>query len=389
MLKPAAMQRVGVVGSRDERQQVVSLLHDLGVVQIEPLSKTVVSLLHPETETAASKDVSEELLRVRSLMSALPPTSVTARQSFNSTADVMADAKAIRIDDEVAALKQNQERLRSRLDDLRNRMALVRNLDFISVDLSVFDLESAASFFGTLPKDAYDALIKGVSTLDRVMVQTSGTDPVKVVVIVPKAELEKFGATIQAANVRLERIPPMKGTAAQVLAALDKERSETEAELQKVDEGLRGIAERYYSSLASVEEQLSIEARVLEVINQFGFTESSFVMEGWVPRKNEQMLKDALAKQSRSTIVFEIPSESKAPTLMETPKRLRFFESFVRFSSPQSNEFDPTILFAFTFPLFFGLMLGDVGYGLVILGSPSGSSGAWTNPAARRWSRRR
>ena len=34
---------------------------------------------------------------------------------------------------------------------------------------------------------------------------------------------------------------------------------------------------------------------------------------------------------------------------------------------PQSNEFDPTIIFAFTFPIFFGLMLGDVGYGVVIL----------------------
>ncbi|HUH99442.1 MAG TPA: hypothetical protein VLY65_00220, partial [Nitrososphaerales archaeon] len=67
MLKPAAMQRVGVIGSREDRQRVVSLLHDMGVVQIEPLTKSVATLLHAEAETEASKEVSEELLRVRSL----------------------------------------------------------------------------------------------------------------------------------------------------------------------------------------------------------------------------------------------------------------------------------------------------------------------------------
>ena len=362
------MQRVGVIGSREDRQRVVSLLHDMGVVQIEPLTKGIATLLRAETETEASKQVSEELLRVRSLMTALPPSAVTARKGFESTSDVVADAKTIAIDKDVASLKQSQERLRSRLDELASRANLVRNLDFINADLSVLDLQSATSFYGSVSKEAYDSLAKALSSLPGVMVQTGGVDPVRLVVVVPRAQLEKFGATIQTGDVRLERIPPMKGTVAEVLASISKDREAAEAELQKVDEALRAISQRYYGQLSSVEEQLSIEARVFEVINQFGFTETSFVMEGWVPKKKEQALKDALSRQSSSTIVFEIPSETKAPTLMETPKRLRFFESFVRFYSlPQSNEFDPTILFAFTFPIFFGLMLGDVGYGVVIL----------------------
>ncbi|MDG6966249.1 MAG: V-type ATP synthase subunit I [Nitrososphaerota archaeon] len=369
MLKPAAMQRVGVVGSREERQRVVALLHDLGVVQIEPLSEGAAALLHADAEAAASKEVSEELLRIRSLMSALPRSASTGKRGFSSTGEVMEVARSVKIDAEVASLKQSEERLRSRIDDLRSRAALVKSLDFISADLGVLDLESAASFFASLPKDSFAQLSKGLASLPGVMLQSAGGDPVRVVVVVPRDTLEKFGAVVQAANVRLERVPPMKGTAPQVLSAIDSDMAQAESELSKVEQGLRGLSEKYYATLSAVEEQLSIEARVYEVINQFGFTESSFVMEGWVPRKSVQALRDALARHSPSTSLFDIPSETRPPTLMETPKRLRFFESFVRFYSlPQSNEFDPTVLFALTFPLFFGLMLGDVGYGVIILG---------------------
>ena len=53
---------------------------------------------------------------------------------------------------------------------------------------------------------------------------------------------------------------------------------------------------------------------------------------------------------------------------MSNPRGVRRFEFFVRFYSlPQATEWDPTLVFAIVFPIFFGFMLGDWGYGLVIL----------------------
>ena len=362
------MQRVAVVGLREERQRVISLLHDLGLVQIEPLSKAVSTTLKAETDSEASRDVSEELLRIKSLMSALPAVQVEEKRGFSSLAELIEVSRSIDIDKDVSSLKQNQERLTSQLDDLKNRMDLVRNLDFIGADLSVLDLESAASFFGALSPEAYQQLKTSASSLQGVMIQSAGTDPVRTVIVVPTSELEKFGATIQSADIRLERIPPMKGTPAEVLSRLDQESLQKKTELANVNQGLQEISEKYYGTLTSVEEQLSIEARLLEVISNFGFTESSFVLEGWIPKHDVKTLKDALSRHSASSMLFEIESDEHPPTLMVTPKRLKFFESFTRvLTPPQFNEFDPTLIFAFVFPIFFGLMLGDVGYGLVIL----------------------
>ena len=66
------MQRIAVVGSRDQRQRVVSILYDLGVLQIESISKHALEYLKPELDNANMREVSEELLRIRSLKAALP-----------------------------------------------------------------------------------------------------------------------------------------------------------------------------------------------------------------------------------------------------------------------------------------------------------------------------
>lgn len=362
------MQRVAVVGLREERQRVVSLLHDLGVVQIEPLSKSVASVLKAELDNTNSKDVSEELLRIKSLMSALPPRPVDEKRGFGSLAELIEVSRSIKIDREVSSLKQSQERLTSQLDELKNRSQLVKNLDFVGAELGVFDLESATSFFGTLSAESFAQLKTSVSSLQGVMMQSADGDPVRVVVVVPTSELEKFGATIQSADVRLERIPPMKGTVPEVLSRLEQESGQKKSELVGVNQGLQKISEKYYGALTSVEEQLSIEARLLEVVNNFGFTESSFVVEGWVPKDSVPTLTNALSSHSGSSMLFEIDSDETPPTLMVTPKKLKFFESFTRvLTPPLFDEFDPTLIFALVFPIFFGLMLGDVGYGLVIL----------------------
>ncbi len=53
---------------------------------------------------------------------------------------------------------------------------------------------------------------------------------------------------------------------------------------------------------------------------------------------------------------------------MSNPRGVRRFEFFIRFYSlPQANEWDPTLVFAIVFPIFFGFMLGDWGYGITIL----------------------
>jgi V/A-type H+/Na+-transporting ATPase subunit I len=368
MLKPAHMQRIAVVGTKDERPKVVSTLYDVGAMHIEPLSKEAASVLKSEADADGSKEISEELLRIRSLRAALPATPVKETRRFSSLSDVTDASKSVNIDHEVSKLRERGERLASQLDELKTNLELVQNLQFVKEDLNIFDLESAVSFFGSVPAANYAILLQNLASAEASVAYSAGTDPVKVIVTVPKAGLEKFGAVIQKADVRLQRVPPLKGTAPEVLAKLQQEQKSKEAELADINAQLLALSEKHYGIISQVEEQLSIEARKLEVLNNFGFTESAFAVEGWVPEKRLESVKETLAHNSRSTNVFKIKSDENPPTLLENPKRLKFFESFIRFYAiPDSHEVDPSLIFGLIFPIFFGLMLGDVGYAILIL----------------------
>src|SRR5580700_920699 len=273
MLKPARMQKVAVVGTKSDRPRVVSTLYDMGAMQIEPLSKEAASVLKAEADVGGSKEVSEELLRIRALRAALPPTPVRGTRKFSSLKDVIDTSRSVSIDQEVLKLKDRHEKLATQLDELKNNIGLVQSLQFVKEDLNIFDLESAVSFFGTVPASNYAVLLQNLPLAEASVAYSAGTDPVKVIVMVPKAGMEKFGSVIQKADVRLQRVPTLKGTAPEVLAKLQQEQKSKEAELVDINAQLLALSQRHYGTISQVEEQLSIEARKLEVLNNFGFTE--------------------------------------------------------------------------------------------------------------------
>jgi V/A-type H+-transporting ATPase subunit I len=64
----------------------------------------------------------------------------------------------------------------------------------------------------------------------------------------------------------------------------------------------------------------------------------------------------------------ERPMAGRPPVVQDNPDSAKPFETLVRvLNRPQYSEFDPTFLVFLTFPLFFGFMIGDVGYGLLYL----------------------
>ncbi|MHB8360623.1 MAG: V-type ATP synthase subunit I, partial [Thermoplasmataceae archaeon] len=107
----------------------------------------------------------------------------------------------------------------------------------------------------------------------------------------------------------------------------------------------------------------------LEILNKFPSSDSVFVAEGWVPKEKLTHLEEGVSKSTDGLYVIKIlETEERAPTLLKNRGHLKIFEFFIKFYSlPQEAEIDPTLIFALAFPIFFGIMVGDIGYGIVIL----------------------
>ena len=99
-----------------------------------------------------------------------------------------------------------------------------------------------------------------------------------------------------------------------------------------------------------------------------GKTGSTYVIEGWLPSNRISKLQEELAGVSDGDCVVQDWAKHGGPTLLRNPRGTGLFQQLtLGFGTPMSTEMDPTVLWLITYPLFFGLMFGDLGHGLLVL----------------------
>jgi V/A-type H+-transporting ATPase subunit I len=97
------------------------------------------------------------------------------------------------------------------------------------------------------------------------------------------------------------------------------------------------------------------------------------VLVGWVPAKEIEKVEMALQENvGNATFIQKLKMtpemKKRAPVILQNPRPARPFESLVKLLAlPRYGHIDPTRLMAFFLPIFFGMILGDVGYGILVL----------------------
>ena len=373
MFTPVKMAKIAIMGLRKNQQTAVSILHDMEVLQLEPLSKDVSAILKNERDTELTRQVSDELLRVKALMTVLPSIPVTARKRFDSVDDLLQTTSSIDVDEQVASLEKEKEALLTEIKDIENNLKLVEEFSFFPEDLNILQLSSASSYFGRITSDKFDEFKKAISShnKDIMLYAKQGKEITHIILVVfPTISSDAFAEIIQKHDAKIEAVPNLNGKPNQIITSEKSNLQTKKQRLKQINDELNKISEKYYATLVEVEEQLQIENKKLEVISNLGVTKDAFAMEGWVPKPKLGQVKSTLEKFTKGTTIYELETdeEEKPPTLMSNPGKFRLFEAFIRFYSlPQSKEFDPTMVFALVFPVFYGLMIGDTGYCLVIL----------------------
>jgi len=373
VFKPVQMAKIAIMGLRKNQQTSVSVLHDMEILQLEPLSKDVLDIVKNERDNELTRQVSDELLRVKALMTVLPSIPVTVRKRFDSIDDLLQTASSIDVDEQVAGLEKEKEALLTEIKDTENNLKLVEEFSFFPEDLKILQLSSATSYFGRIPSDKFEEFKKVIDAHhEDIMLYSQAEKELThlILVVFPTISSDGFANIIQTHNVKIEAVPILNGKPNEIITSEKNNLQTKNQRLKQINDELNKISEKYFANLVEVEEQLQIENKKLEVISNLGVTKDAFAMEGWIPKSKLSHVKSTLEKFTDGTTIYELETkeEEKAPTLMNNPPKFRLFEAFIRFYSlPQSKEFDPTMVFALIFPIFYGLMIGDTGYCLVIL----------------------
>ncbi len=378
MFAPERMKRVTVIGSRSVMDRAVKELHKLKAIHITDHSKGELELDIGSPFERADR-LSELLVTVRAISSAL---GVSGKKELMNGFRAVGmknlaglDKAVKRLNSEVNSILADVKEAEDRLKRLGLEEAQLSYIQKLGLGLGAFsDYRSLAYFVGTV-KDA-QKLRKSLLAVTDKFELFSAEEKEKSDFIVAlfidsgkKAEAAEVLAASDFAEMPLTDVKGLSGSASVAIEAVNKEKIRLEKRIEADEKALARLSVKWHDFLLLSEQLLAAELEKAEAPLRFAVSKSAFVIQGWVPAGELETLEATLSKATgeRIFVEAEYPHHSeKVPVKLANPGPARPFEFFMRlYSLPKYDEIDPTVFTFITFPLFFGFILGDVGYGLV------------------------
>ncbi|GLP76602.1 ATP synthase subunit I [Mycobacterium antarcticum] len=142
--------------------------------------------------------------------------------------------------------------------------------------------------------------------------------------------------------------------------------------IEQTEAQLAAVLADHYAALTAARGELVGRLERSEVAHAAQRGRHTYSVRLWTPRHRIAEVAASVAAVDASTIVAEVARRAwrgTPPVLLRNTRAARPFERLVSFLAwPQSGSLDPTGLMAVMLPILFGIMVGDVGYGLALAG---------------------
>jgi len=163
------------------------------------------------------------------------------------------------------------------------------------------------------------------------------------------------------------------GTPEQITERLRNEIESSKQKISGLEADLDKLGEEHRTELTGLLWDVHISRVMADSIVRFGQLRHTYVVVGWVPTAELQDLTSRLKEASREVLIETTRTSrsghhSNIPVALSQNKWLKPFQMLVgTYGHPSYGELDPTLIMAFTFPLLYGAMFGDLGQGLVMV----------------------
>ena len=374
----AEMDQVLVVGRRSSAKEVLVALQNLGVVQVDDLPVEEQDALRPLKLTGSdlvAKETWDRLVaRSASLLDMLG-----LRADRQGRVDVGSDPAVLEA--ELATIAEQVERLVAERADVRDELELgatylplLRNLAPLLGPLDDAKFLAGAAYLvegddvSKLAARLDEEFGKGYALADRPYENSR-----LVVAAVLRKDLADFRGVVARQGISEIQLPESYSSHGVAKAAhMMEERARTlPTRLTAIDAELAKLGEQHGARLASLNRVAQNYQQRFERMEDLAEGRYSFALQGWVPSAGAGDLKNALNKQFSGDIVIEtrpadIHHDVGVPVKFENPAWVQPFTGLLSlFAPPKYGSFDPSWTLAVFFPLFFGLVVGDFGFGFM------------------------
>ena len=395
------MTRILLVVPRAHVHAAVEALYDLQLVHVHDHTEGRYGLELGKPLEGAS-EASETLIRLRAMIATLGIADRDVDRAL-PVERVMEEleAKFEHLESEIETAGENRNRLRNESRNIEQRIASLEPFISLGLDLDLY-----------MPYENVDVIVGQCSgDIQRAMDRTDipyelfrPKDPSKTGIFALFVDTDRGDETraiLGELNYQVVPVFEGEGDPRAVRVTLKEGLAKVNTSLEEVELDIKRIRKIHGDTLVAAEEHLSIEVEKAESPLRCGGTPNALFMEGWLPAKRLSHLRKTLdsavgdayhveviyEEEERAREAAEVAADGgeeedgaeeegdhhedvvkDTPVMLRNPEGVKVHEFLVGLvSTPRYDEIDPSIFMYLTFPVLFGIMVGDIGYGIAFI----------------------
>ena len=372
MFQPKPMTHLLVAASKEQMASVVTELYRHRVFHITDFvdqGKEGYEGVKLGVPFENAGQLSSDLIKIRSIENVFqtsPGTQFDVPVRPAETIRAAINNELPKIDAEVSTLTAKRSNAETKIRECEQRINELKPFALVPVELDLYrGYETLAVYAGYVEKD-----IDFAFPSEKYF--AAGKDGNFLVAFVESANAQEAEKVLSDAGFVSVSLPTETGT---VQAAIDKyntELTQAKADLADATAKILEAKAKYADLLAACDEVLSCDVERAEAPLRFATTEEAFVLDGWVPYDDVAKIEAGLTQATGGKVYVtvdedeinydEVPVEYNNPSFAKPAEVLMDL-----YARPKFKELDPTIILSIMFPLLFGVIVGDVGYGLIYL----------------------
>ena len=343
------MKKVSLVVLNNERKDALTQLKKVGVVHLEQIDGS-------SEQLSLYKEASNNAVAANAILSDIK---VAKKKSFSSAVKTLSNDEVVAKCKHVIDISDKKKKLLEEIASDAAEIERFANWGQVDIDDFAYLKEKGISFkMYEIPEDKYNLIDEKLTTIC--------VNRIKKIV--------RF-LLIDASEDRPEGLPPEAFEVPMpVLSTKDlaKRVEDNETEISKIEEELKSETV-YISQIQDFKSNLESDIQFETIYSGMGQENSGKTTDlawltGYVPIDSFDKLKDCVTKNSWAMAASDPTEEDNVPTKLKNNKFVSLIYPLTDFlgTVPGYHEYDISGWFLLFFCVFFGMIFGDGGYGLLV-----------------------
>ena len=378
------MKRLRMVAMVADREALLRRLQHMGCVEIvqpeaDPEDPAWAVLIRPAAEgLAAAHEEKMQAERALEVLKRYAPakSSLLSPKPSVGEEDLLNEERAQKSREaveEVNALDRRLSAIHGEENKLTGQKAVLLPWQDLDLPLETGSTSQVTIQLGTLPAGVPMGQAEGelqvVCELAQLTQVSADKDARYCTLVCHASGADAALETLKALGWSRANLRDWTGTAAENLARLDQELQSLSAEAAAIEKKLSGMGE-LNSPLRQLSDLANVNASREECCSRLVDTVQTFLLEGWVPEESWPSLKQELDNYPCAYGISDPAPEEyeKVPVRLKNNTLTKPLNMVTEmYSLPAYGTLDPNPLMAPFFILFYGIMMADMGYGLLMM----------------------